>query len=334
MGTAMFLAANRFPRVARFMSPKTLFHDKNRPPPTATSSNASLQPPAFQEIVVSHGRNPDNRRPASAFRPRKIASAADPSPAGMRKMTTQPLSSPSTPPSEPVAMLTRNLSPRDIVAAAALVACTASVTFWAVKDASGQSHGEAAAETEDQAVKPGHEQVTFGSGCFWCTEAFFAELKGVDSAVSGYSGGVVENPTYEQVCTGLTGHAEVVQVTYDPKVISFADLLAVFWQTHDPTTLNQQGPDYGTQYRSAIFYHTEEQRKEAEHFKQKLDESGAFDAPVVTEITPFEVFYPAEDYHQEYFAANPRADYCRAVIAPKMKKFRRVFADKLKTDDE
>jgi peptide-methionine (S)-S-oxide reductase len=231
-------------------------------------------------------------------------------------------------------MSTRIFQPRAAVAVVTAAAIGAVGLFVADRSASGESPSEASSEAKDEPVKPGHEQVTFGSGCFWCTEAFFAELKGVDSAVSGYSGGVVENPTYEQVCTGLTGHAEVVQVTYDPKVISFADLLAVFWQTHDPTTLNQQGPDYGTQYRSAIFYHTEEQRKEAEHFKQKLDESGAFDAPVVTEITPFEVFYPAEDYHQEYFAANPRADYCRAVIAPKMKKFRRVFADKLKTDDE
>jgi methionine-S-sulfoxide reductase len=180
----------------------------------------------------------------------------------------------------------------------------------------------------------GLEQVTFGSGCFWCTEAVFAELKGVKSAVSGYSGGIVENPTYEQVCTGRTGHAEVVQVTYDPKAIKFSDLLAVFWQTHDPTTLNRQGADAGTQYRSAIFYHTEEQRKEAEYYKQKLDDSGAFRDPIVTEITKFDKFYPAEDYHQEYFAANPEAGYCRAVIRPKVEKFRKAFADKLKTGDE
>ena len=178
----------------------------------------------------------------------------------------------------------------------------------------------------------GLEQITFGSGCFWCTEAFFADLKGVTSAVSGYSGGKGDRPTYAQVCTGLTGHAEVVQVTYDPKAIKLSDLLAVFWQTHDPTTLNQQGADMGTQYRSAIFYHNDEQKKEAEFYKKKLDESGAFRSSIVTEITKFEKFYPAEDYHQEYYAANPEQSYCRMVIAPKMEKFRKAFADKLKTD--
>ncbi len=180
----------------------------------------------------------------------------------------------------------------------------------------------------------GLEQVTFGSGCFWCTEAVFAELKGVKSAVSGYSGGKVANPSYEQVCTGETGHAEVVQVTYDPKVIKFSDLLLVFWQTHDPTTLNQQGADTGTQYRSAVFYHNDEQKREAEFYKKKLDDSGAFRAPIVTEITKFEKFYPAESKHQEYYAANPEAGYCRMVIAPKVEKFRKAFADKLKTDDD
>ncbi|HMP05853.1 MAG TPA: peptide-methionine (S)-S-oxide reductase MsrA [Lacipirellulaceae bacterium] len=185
------------------------------------------------------------------------------------------------------------------------------------------------AETE---ARGQFELATFGSGCFWCTEAVFDQLKGVESAVSGYSGGHVPNPTYEQVCTALTGHAEVVQVTYDPKVISFAELLAVFWATHDPTTLNRQGADVGPQYRSVIFFHNEQQRIEAELFKQTLNESQEFGAPVVTEITAFDVFYPAEDYHQEYFAANPRQAYCRTVIAPKVKKFRQVFADKLKSE--
>jgi peptide-methionine (S)-S-oxide reductase len=183
-------------------------------------------------------------------------------------------------------------------------------------------------------TEEGLQTITFGSGCFWCTEAVFDALKGVKSAESGYSGGFVANPSYEQVCTGMTGHAEVIQVTYDPKVIPFASLLEVFWQTHDPTTPNQQGPDHGTQYRSAIFYHTEDQRREAEHYLRKLDESGAFDAPIVTEITPFEAFFPAEDYHQEYYAANPRAGYCRAVISPKMRKFRKAFGDMLKTKEE
>ena len=177
---------------------------------------------------------------------------------------------------------------------------------------------------------PGLEQITFGSGCFWCTEAVFSQLKGVKSAVSGYSGGQVDNPTYEQVCGGRTGHAEVIQVTYDPQEVSLATLLEAFWKTHDPTTLNRQGADVGTQYRSAIFYHTEEQRQAAVHYKQKLDEAQAFDGPIVTEITKFAKFYPAEKYHQEYFEQNPGEGYCRAVIQPKVDKFRQVFADKLK----
>ena len=184
------------------------------------------------------------------------------------------------------------------------------------------------------ADKPKLAQATFGNGCFWCTEAVFEELRGVESAVSGYSGGHIEDPTYEQVCTGQTGHAEVIQVTYDPKVIKFAELLEVFWQTHDPTTLNQQGPDYGTQYRSAVFYHNEQQQRDAEHYLQKLDESGAFDDPIVTEITKFEKFYSAEKYHQEYFAKNPRDRYCQAYARPKVAKVRKAFADKLKDKDE
>jgi peptide-methionine (S)-S-oxide reductase len=171
------------------------------------------------------------------------------------------------------------------------------------------------------------EQVTLGSGCFWCTEAVFEHLKGVKSAVSGYSGGLLANPTYEQISSGNTGHAEVVQVTYDPAQISFTDILRVFWETHDPTTLNQQGHDVGTQYRSAVFYHNEAQRKLAEEYKKQLDGSGTFGAPVVTEITKFEKFYPAEQYHQEYFALNPNQQYCQYVIRPKVEKFRKEFAD-------
>jgi peptide-methionine (S)-S-oxide reductase len=174
------------------------------------------------------------------------------------------------------------------------------------------------------------EKATFGTGCFWCTEAVFDQLKGVRSVVSGYSGGTIPNPSYEQVCGGLTGHAEVVQITFDPKTISFSDLLEVFWQTHDPTTLNRQGNDVGTQYRSAIFYHNDDQRKLAEHFKQKLDKSGAFRGPIVTEITPYKNFYPAEKYHQDYFASNPYQPYCAAIIRPKVDKFRKAFRDKLK----
>ena len=178
------------------------------------------------------------------------------------------------------------------------------------------------------------ERATLGNGCFWCTEAVFTELKGVKSAVSGYSGGQVKNPTYEQVSTGRSGHAEVIQVTFDPQVISFAKLLEVFFQTHDPTTLNAQGPDHGPQYRSAIFYHSEEQKQEAEEIIAKLEDAGAFDAPIVTEVTEFEKFYPAEGYHQEYFANNPRDRYCRAMIQPKLGKLRKAFADILKEKDE
>jgi peptide-methionine (S)-S-oxide reductase len=149
--------------------------------------------------------------------------------------------------------------------------------------------------------------------------------------MSGYSGGSTKNPTYEQVCNGNTGHAEVIQVTYDPAVITFPELLEVFWQTHDPTTKNRQGNDIGSQYRSAIFYHTEDQHRLAEEYKKKLDASGAFRAPIVTEITAFKEFYPAEDYHQNYFARNPNQAYCNAVIPPKLDKLKKVFADKLKT---
>ena len=174
------------------------------------------------------------------------------------------------------------------------------------------------------------ETATFGAGCFWCVEAIFTELKGVNSVVSGYSGGHVENPTYRAVCDGTTGHAEVAQIEYDPDQISFTELLEVFWKTHDPTTMNRQGADVGTQYRSAIFYHSDEQKGLAEKYKQKLNESGAYPNPIVTEITKFEKFYAAEDYHQEYYENNPNAGYCTYVIQPKVEKFRKVFADKLK----
>jgi len=179
-------------------------------------------------------------------------------------------------------------------------------------------------------VPAGKAIATFGNGCFWCTEAVFEELKGVESATSGYSGGPIKNPSYREVCTGRTGHAEVLQIVYDPSIVSFEKLLEVFWQTHDPTTLNRQGADVGTQYRSAVFYHSEEQRKLAEEYKKKLDAAGAFDNPIVTEITPFANFYPAEDYHQEYFKLNGDAPYCQFVVRPKVEKFRKVFAADLK----
>ena len=178
------------------------------------------------------------------------------------------------------------------------------------------------------------QKATFGGGCFWCTEAVFKELSGVHSVVSGYSGGHVSEPTYRQVTTGTTGHAEAIQIAYDPEEVSYEELLEVFWKTHDPTTLNRQGNDIGTQYRSVVFYHDEEQQKIAERYKKKLDESGAFDRPIVTEISPMKKFYPAEDYHQDYYAQNREQGYCQLVIRPKMEKFRQVFADKLRQTDE
>lgn len=174
------------------------------------------------------------------------------------------------------------------------------------------------------------EIATFGNGCFWCTEAIFQDLKGVSKAVSGYMGGETKDPTYKEVCSGTTGHAEVLQITYDPSVITFDELLEVFWKTHDPTTLNRQGNDVGTQYRSAVFYHSEEQKKLATGYKTKLDASGAWSDPIVTEITEASIFYPAEDYHQEYFSLNGSQPYCNFVIRPKVEKFKKVFADKLK----
>lgn len=171
---------------------------------------------------------------------------------------------------------------------------------------------------------------TFGSGCFWCTEAVFELVKGVVKVESGYSGGTVPNPTYEAVCTGLTGHAEVVQIYYDPTIISYTQLLEIFWKTHDPTTLNRQGADVGTQYRSVIFYHDEEQKKLAEEYKKKLDEAKIWNDPIVTEISPFKKFYRAEDYHQNYYVNNPYQGYCSFVITPKIEKFKKVFKDKLK----
>jgi peptide-methionine (S)-S-oxide reductase len=175
------------------------------------------------------------------------------------------------------------------------------------------------------------DTATFGTGCFWCTEAVFQELKGVLKVTSGYSGGTVKNPSYEAVCSGTTGHAECLQIIFDPKVISFDELLEVFWEAHDPTTLNRQGNDVGTQYRSVIFYQNAEQKKKAEEYKVKLDKSGAYNNPVVTEITPFSNFYAAEDYHQDYYRLHGSQPYCSFVIRPKVEKFEKVFKNKLKT---
>lgn len=176
----------------------------------------------------------------------------------------------------------------------------------------------------------GLDTATFGTGCFWCTEAVFQQLEGVAKVTSGYSGGFVDNPTYKEVCNGTTGHAECLNIIYDPKKISFDELLEVFWQVHDPTTLNRQGNDVGTQYRSVIFYHNDEQKAKAEKYKAALDKSGAWDRPVVTAIDAFTKFYPAEDYHQNYYNNNPEQGYCQFVIRPKVEKFEKVFKSKLK----
>jgi peptide-methionine (S)-S-oxide reductase len=171
----------------------------------------------------------------------------------------------------------------------------------------------------------GMETATFGSGCFWCTEAIFLNVDGVTEVVSGYTGGKVKNPTYKEVCSGLTGHAEVVQITFNPEKVSYEQLLEIFWKTHDPTTLNQQGADVGTQYRSVIYYHSEDQRRSAEYYKARLEQEGAFDKPIVTEISPATTFYRAEDYHQNYYSLNNNAPYCTYVIRPKLEKFKKAF---------
>ncbi|MEX0663051.1 MAG: peptide-methionine (S)-S-oxide reductase MsrA [Balneolaceae bacterium] len=169
------------------------------------------------------------------------------------------------------------------------------------------------------------ETATFGAGCFWCVEAIYQRVSGVEAVESGYAGGTVDNPTYEQVVSGRTGHAEVARVTFDPEQISYEELLEVFWHTHDPTTLDRQGADVGTQYRSAIFYHDEEQKEIAERSMEKTDESDLWDDPIVTEITPLSKYSVAEDYHQNYFNNNPNAGYCSIVVAPKVKKFKKDF---------
>jgi peptide-methionine (S)-S-oxide reductase len=201
------------------------------------------------------------------------------------------------------------------------------------------SCGSGASKAEEQPITSniqmekntkGSAVATFGAGCFWCVEAVFQQIKGVDTVISGYMGGKIPNPTYREICSGLTGHAEVAQITYDPDLVSFKELLEVFWQTHDPTTLNRQGADVGTQYRSAVFYHTVLQKEEAEFYKNELDAAKAFDNPIVTEITPATTFYKAEDYHQNYFRQNGDQPYCQYVIRPKMEKLEKAFKSKLK----
>ncbi len=200
------------------------------------------------------------------------------------------------------------------------------------------SCGERTTETTNMSEEKIAKQVTdtasFGTGCFWCTEAIFQRLNGVIKVSSGYSGGSVPNPTYEEVSTGTTGHAECCQIVYDPSVISYDELLEVFWKTHDPTTLNRQGNDVGTQYRSVIFYHSEAQKEKAEHYKAALNDTGAFNKPIVTAIEPYKNFYSAESYHQKYYDYNPGQVYCRLVIAPKVEKFEKVFKNKLKSNSK
>jgi peptide-methionine (S)-S-oxide reductase len=234
-----------------------------------------------------------------------------------------------------------------IIAAVAVVPLVASVVYlfagsssddsgvsstphanFPVLDASERT--PAAALPAKATTPDGTELATFGSGCFWCTEAVFQQLKGVKQVVSGYSGGHVPNPTYKQVCEGSTGHAEVIQLTFDPKVVSYPELLEVFWRTHDPTTPNRQGNDRGTQYRSVIFYHSEEQKALAERYREKIDAAGVFNAPVVTVIEPYQAFFPATQDHQNFYSSHPQQGYCRAVIAPKLEKLRAVFGDRLK----
>lgn len=174
------------------------------------------------------------------------------------------------------------------------------------------------------------QTATFGSGCFWCTEAVFLSVKGVVKVVSGYAGGKIKNPTYREICSGLTGHAEVTQITYNSTKVFFEELLQVFWNTHDPTTLNKQGADEGIQYRSVVFYHNENQKALAETYKKQLDESHVFKNPIVTEISPLSNYYPAEDYHQNYFELNPNQSYCQYVVRPKVEKFKKTFKEMLK----
>ncbi len=201
------------------------------------------------------------------------------------------------------------------------------LSFCNERDAVSQNNS---AKSKMNTSQNNYQTVTLGAGCFWCVEAIFERLEGVVSATSGYSGGTVKNPTYKEVCTGRTGHAEVVQVVFDPEVLPFAKLLEIFFMTHDPTTLNRQGADTGTQYRSAIFYHNGEQKRIAEEIKALHNKEKIWNDPIVTEITPIKNFFVAEDYHQEYFANNPNEGYCRMVVTPKVAKFEKLFRDYLK----
>ncbi len=200
------------------------------------------------------------------------------------------------------------------------------LTFGSIIQGQTMTHSD----TTNNSQKNQTDIATLAGGCFWCLQPIFEELKGVENVVVGYSGGTVANPTYEQVCTGKTGHAESVQITFNPEVISYADLLRVFFTVHDPTTLNRQGADVGTQYRSAIFYHNQQQKETAEKVIKELEDKGVWDNPIVTEVTKYKTFYKAEKYHQEYYEKNPNQAYCRIVIDPKVNKFRKKFSDRLK----
>ena len=215
-----------------------------------------------------------------------------------------------------------------------LAAFTSAATLVSCGQNNNQSFKMNSTKTSEKNETPAiskTDTATLGTGCFWCTEAIFEQLDGVISVTSGYAGGHVANPSYKAVCTGETGHAECVQIVYDTSKISFDELLEVFWQVHDPTTFNRQGADVGTQYRSVIFYHNEEQKQKAEKYKAELDKSGAFDNPIVTTLEPFTKFYKAENYHQEYYELNKNSNpYCSIVIRPKLEKFEKVFKNKLK----
>lgn len=204
------------------------------------------------------------------------------------------------------------------------------IIFVAIFAMAFQACAQKSVKEQKQMENSNLELATFGAGCFWCVEAIFQRVDGVEKVVSGYSGGHVKNPTYKEVCNGTTGHAEVCQLTYNPNEVSYDELLEIFWQTHDPTTLNRQGNDVGTQYRSVVFYHNEKQKELAEKYKAELDKAAVYNDPIVTEIAPYDKMYVAENYHQNYFNENGSQPYCSFVIQPKVEKFKKVFKDKLK----
>lgn len=204
------------------------------------------------------------------------------------------------------------------------------ITFLSCNANSNQQKNTTMAEDITENTEERLDTATFGAGCFWCVEAIFQQIKGVKSVKSGYTGGHIKNPAYREVCNGTTGHAEVAQIVFNPDTVSFTKLLEVFFQTHDPTTLNKQGADVGTQYRSAIFYHSQEQKEIAEKVIEKLTSENIFDKPIVTEVSKIGEFYPAEDYHQNYYNNNSEQGYCRIVITPKLEKFKKVFGDLVK----